>query len=185
MTFEMIVARIRSDRASIDQVPNFEPKHVPSFDPKNGNEKAKILFLFEAPGPGAVKSGIVSFDNRDKTAENFRDQLTAACIDRDDIAMWNIVPWYIGAQAGDRIRAANTKDIEAGRQYLSDVLAAMKNLKYIVLVGASARKAHVYLSCRTAKRIVSCHHTSARALNANRTVCEENIEVLRYLKDTI
>ncbi len=185
MKFEMIVARIRSDRASNDQEPDFEPKHVPDFDPNNGNEKARMLSLFEAPGPGAVQSGIVSFDNRDPTARNFRDQLGEAGIDRRDIAMWNIVPWYISAPTGNRIRAANTEDIEAGRPYLDLVLAAMPNLKCIVLVGAAARKAHVYLSYRTAKRIVSCHHTSAKALNANPGIGEENIEVLLYLKDSL
>ncbi len=185
MTFENIVARIRSERASIDQVPNFEPKHVPGFDPKNGNENARMLFLFEAPGPGAVESGIVSFDNRDPTARNFRDQLGEAGIVRRDIAMWNIVPWYLSAPTGNRIRAANATDIDAGRPYLDLVLAAMPNLTCIVLVGAAARKAHVYLSYSTDKRIASCHHTSARSLSVNRGNSEENIKVLRILKRTL
>ena len=40
---DLLVSKIRSDLGS--------PEAVPGFDPLNGNEQAKFLFLLEAPGP--------------------------------------------------------------------------------------------------------------------------------------
>lgn len=45
---------------------------IPFFDPLDGGVNASILFLLEAPGPKAIKSGFVSRDNPDNTAKNFR-----------------------------------------------------------------------------------------------------------------
>ena len=79
------VGKIRKEMELTDE--------VPSFDMKNGNEDARILFILEAPGAKAIKSGFISFDNPDQTAINFREQLKRAGIDRSEIAIWNIVPW--------------------------------------------------------------------------------------------
>lgn len=50
------------------------PLHVPLPDEKNGGIGAKILFLVERPGRvGTGKSGKISFENEDPTAEFFRD----------------------------------------------------------------------------------------------------------------
>ncbi|MSQ51674.1 MAG: hypothetical protein EXR28_07280 [Betaproteobacteria bacterium] len=88
MNFTKLVNRIRKEM-------NLDNK-VPGFDPKNGNERAKYLFLLEAPGPRAVETGQISFDNPDPTARNLRCQLKAAGIAREEIALWNTVPWFIG-----------------------------------------------------------------------------------------
>ncbi|MBI5331850.1 MAG: uracil-DNA glycosylase [Betaproteobacteria bacterium] len=157
---------------------------VPGFDPKNGNERAKYLFLFEAPGPKAVQSGRVSFENPDPSARNFREQLEASGITREEIAIWNVVPWYIGNSAGTAIRAANGNDIRAGSQYLELLLSAMQNLRCIFLVGGAARRAHMLLSRLTTVRIVTCHHSSARVLIANSRAAKENIEVFSFVKET-
>lgn len=154
---------------------------VPGFDPQNGNEQAKFLFLFEAPGAKAVETGQVSFENPDPTARNFRNQLAAAEIERKDIALWNTVPWYIGNEDNTVIRAASGSDVQAGIEYLEPVVSLMPNLRYIILMGAAARKAHVFLSHTTKARIVSCHHTSARAQNSNSAAAAENIKVLRFI----
>jgi uracil-DNA glycosylase len=53
-------------------------REVPGFDPKNGNESAKFLFVLEAPGAKAVNTGFISFENPDQTAANFRYQLQEA-----------------------------------------------------------------------------------------------------------
>ncbi len=59
-----LVERLRSEQRLHDE--------VPGFDPKNGNELARYLFVLEAPGPQAIKTGSISFDNPDRTAANFR-----------------------------------------------------------------------------------------------------------------
>jgi uracil-DNA glycosylase len=48
-----------------------EEFQIPDFDPWDGGVKAEILFLLEAPGPKAVRSGFISRNNPDETAKNF------------------------------------------------------------------------------------------------------------------
>lgn len=185
MTFADLIAQIRRDRG-LD-------REVPGFDPQNGNEQAWLLLLLEAPGPRAVQSGFVSFDNPDPTARNLKEQLAAAGIGRadlaiwrsGDLAIWNIVPWYIGNATGTAIRAAAGPDVLAGVEYLPSLLSAMPRLRCIALVGSAARQAHVFLSRTTPARIVSCHHPSARVLNSNPHAASENIAVFRYVRETV
>lgn len=176
MNFAELVKKIRTEQALQDE--------VPAFDPANGNENAKFLFLLEAPGPQAVKTGRISFENPDPSARNFRRQLAEAGIGREEIAIWNVVPWYIGNASKTSIRAANRNDIKAGMKYLPLLVASMPNLRCIVLVGGAARQAHMFLSRVTTARIVSCHHPSARALNNNPQAEGENIELFRFIKET-
>jgi uracil-DNA glycosylase len=174
MNFADLVNRIRTERGLTIE--------VPGFDTKNGNELAKYLFLLEAPGPRAVETGQISFDNPDPSARNLREQLAAAGIAREEIALWNIVPWYIGNKAGTSIRAANGSDVCAGTNYLAPLVSAMPNLCCIVLVGGAARKAHMFLSRITTARIVTCHHSSARVINITPEAAKENIEVFALLR---
>ncbi|WP_093288681.1 uracil-DNA glycosylase [Solimonas aquatica] len=173
-SFAEIVEKIRTERG-------LPKEKVPAFDPRNGNESAIFLFLLEAPGAGAVTSGIVSFENHDQTAKEFQRQLAAAGISREQIAIWNTVPWYVGSEGIERIRAAQGSDIQAGLQYLEPVIRAMPNLRYIVLMGGAARRAHVFLSRITTARIVSCHHTSPKVSANNKLARDENIAVLRFI----
>lgn len=160
MSFADLVNRVR--------IENNLTREVPGFDPKNGNEQAKYLFLLEAPGPKAIQSGLISFDNEDPSARNFRNQLAEAGITREDIAIWNVVPWYIGNEANTSIRGANNNDVRAGIEYLPPIISAMPNLRCIVLVGGAARRAHIFLSRLTVARIVSCHHPSAKVMKWSR-----------------
>lgn len=172
MTFEQLVQQIRVDR-KLD-------REVPGFDPGNGNESAKYLFLLEAPGPRAVQTGIVSLGNPDPTARNLRRQLQEAGIGRHEIALWNVVPWYLSE--GLRIRAAREDDLREALPYMPLVVNAMPDLRCIVLVGRAARRAHILLSATTDVRILACHHPSARAMNANRQAERENIAIFRFMK---
>jgi hypothetical protein len=102
---------------------------VPDFDPNNGNEAARYLFILEAPGPKAVETGQVSFDNPDQTARNFRDQLEQAQMSRKDIAVWNIVPWYVGNEERTQIRAVLRDEVSVGTEYLKQLLKLLGGLK--------------------------------------------------------
>jgi uracil-DNA glycosylase len=170
---DLIVERIRSEQGLA--------REVPGFDPSNGNERARFLLLLEAPGPKAVESGFVSLDNDDNTARNLRKQLQQANIARDEIVLWNVVPWYLGNSAGTKIRAAKRADITKCLAYLSAVVASLKKLECIVLVGGTARKAHVYLSHETDIRILGCHHTSQRVQNTLPGAAEQNVKVFRRM----
>ncbi len=111
---------------------------IPYFDPWDGGVYAEILFLLEAPGPKARNSGFVSMNNPDETAKNLFELIHSAAIDRRRIAIWNIVPWYIGS--GAKIRPANSADIAAGVESLGELLPLFTKLRAIVLVGAKAQK---------------------------------------------
>ena len=174
MNFVYLVNRIRTERGLTSE--------VPGFDSKNGNEGAKYLFLLEAPGPRAKETGQISVDNPDPSARNLGAQLKAAGLSHEEIALWNVVPWYIGNDAGTSIRAASANDVREGLKYLVELIEVMPNLRCIILVGGAARKAHMYLSSKTTARILTCHHTSARVTNSNPGAAEENIAVFRYLK---
>ena len=167
------VERIRKEMGLSDEVPNF--------DPRNGNESARILFLLEAPGKNAVKTGLISFENPDQTARNFREQLEIAGIDRSEIAIWNIVPWYLGD--GKKIKPAGVSDVKESIEYLDDLIKILKKLEFIVLVGEKARGAFVYLSHKTAVRILGCHHPSPKVVNTSPEKVEENILVFRAMKN--
>jgi len=176
MNLSAVVDKIRQEHGCSED--------VPGFDPRNGNENATFLFLFEAPGAKVLKTGYISFDNSDPTARNFKQQLEQAGIDRKEIAVWNTVPWYIGNQSKSSIRAAKGKDIQSGISYLQPIIEAMPALKCIVLVGSAARRAHIFVSQITDARILSCHHTSAKVMNTNPNALAENIRVLRFMKQT-
>jgi uracil-DNA glycosylase len=168
-----IVERIRAEQGISDR--------VAGFDPANGNEAARFLFVLEAPGPGAIASKKVSLDNDDLSARNLRMQMAEAGVDRVDIALWNIVPWYLGNDSGTQIRAAVSADIRKGLRFLDAVIEALPRLEAIVLVGGAARQAHVHLSHTTSARILSCHHPSPRVQNINRAAAEENVRVFRRM----
>lgn len=158
-------------------------KNVPGFDPNNGNENARYLYLLEAPGPGSVKSGYISFDNNDATARNLSAQLAAAGIDRSEIAIWNAVPWYLGKEDFSKIRSPKPTEIIEAQNYLVEVIDRMPVLKCIVLVGAQARRMHLFLSAKVSVRILTCHHTSSQVANRNSAAAQENIEIFRKMKE--
>lgn len=176
MAFSELIEQIKKEQG-LDH-------EIPGFDPKNGNEAASYLFLLEAPGPKAVQTGYVSLDNPDPTARNFQNHLRQAEIKAEDITVWNVVPWYLGDEERKKIRGATALDVQSGLKYLEALVTSMPRLECIVLVGGIARRAHVFLSHATTARILSCHHPSAQALNANPFAAEENVAVLRFMKRT-
>lgn len=112
---------------------------VPDFDPWDGGIDAECLFLLEAPGPRAVKSGFVSRNNPDETAKNWFELQREAGLARERTALWNVVPWYIGS--GQRIRPAETTDIRAGLPYVQELLGLLPRLRAVALVGRKAQRA--------------------------------------------
>jgi uracil-DNA glycosylase len=112
---------------------------IPDFDPWDGGVDAEALFLLEAPGAMAVRSGFISRNNPDETAKNFFALSTDAGIPRGRTVIWNIVPWYIGS--GSKIRPANTGDIASGSTSLARFLDLLPRLKVIILVGLNAQRA--------------------------------------------
>lgn len=135
---------------------------VPYFDPWDGGVEATTLFLLEAPGPRAVRSGFVSRNNPDETAKNFYELSAEAGLDRRQTIIWNAVPWYIGD--GKKIRAATPKDLADGLMPLSRLLALLPKLHAVVLVGRKAEKAAAQLD-RNKYVVFTCPHPSPMFVN--------------------
>ena len=139
------------------------PDYVPNFDPDNGGVLARALFLMEAPGPGAVKSRIVSPSNNDQTAKNLKRLFDNAGIAPGEIILWNIVPWYVGT--GTKIRPVNSEDLRHARPYLLELLALLPELRVIVLLGNKAKRGWAEAGLNVS--VVSTYHPSPLVFNTS------------------
>ena len=117
---------------------------IPYFDPFDGAKNAECLFLLEAPGGKAKRSGFISRDNPDETAKNIFELCTSADLPRKSTIIWNIVPWYVGES--DKIRPVTIKDIKQAEPYLVELLIHLPQLKSIILFGRKSQKAFKTLS---------------------------------------
>jgi len=120
---------------------------VPDFDPLDGGIEAKVLFLFEKPGPmtasnGSSKrsgSGFISRNNDDATAEATFNFMHDAAIPRRQTVIWNVVPWWNGT------RKVTGSELREGVACVKELIALLPKLRAVVLVGTKAAKARPYL----------------------------------------
>jgi len=150
------VNRIRCERGCGDA--------VPFFDPADGGVGAECLFVLEAPGPKAVRSGFISRNNPDESAKNFLELNVKAGVPRNRTIICNIVPWYVGSYG--RIRPANSTDIEEGWPYLLQLIDILPSLRVVVLVGGKAHRVATRLhAARPVLRQMVCPHPSPMFIN--------------------
>jgi hypothetical protein len=124
------VAELRAQR------PDWE---VPDFDPAGGGVEARVLFLFEKPGPmtaAANGSGFLSIHNDDPTAE----ATVGFAIDRNRLPLhWclfaNVIPWWDGT------RKISSEQRSLSARAIEDLLGLLEKLRAIVLVGSTAQRA--------------------------------------------
>lgn len=159
-------------------------KQIPYFDPMDGGVSAKCLFVLEAPGPNAVKSGFISRNNPDETAKNMFELLQELKIARSDTILWNIVPWYIGRE--EKIRPANSNDIKEGYKCLEELIVILRRIKVIVLVGLKAQRIEKQLINNYGKlKIIKCYHPSPLYINIKRDnrriLSKQLVEIKNYI----
>lgn len=172
------------DRRLEERYPDYRKEHVPYFDPLDGGVEARCLFLFEAPGGRAVKSGFISRNNPDETARTFFELNERAGLDRCLTVAWNIVPWYLGS--GERIRAARSADINQGLKHLWELLDLLKPLDVIVLSGRKAQRATKDIKgSRVADQVLEMWHPSPQSLNRVPSRREEICGVLREIANSV
>ena len=143
--------------------PNVE---VPDFDPLDGGINAKVLFLFEKPGPMTatsgrgrrVGSGFISRNNDDDTAEATHRFMKEAGLPRQDTITWNTVPWWSGIRRVTRLERA-----EAACE-LENLIALLPDLHTVVLVGRTAGQARPYLK---GLRVLESAHPSPQVRYPN------------------
>ena len=136
---------------------------VPFFDPCDGCADARVLFLGEAPGPKAVKSGFISRNNPDETAKNSFELHQDAGLARCEVALWNIVPWYVGAEG--KIRPVSESDLREAGVWLKQLLGLLPKLRGVVLVGDKAQRGFRLDILQSHLQIFESPHPSPSNLN--------------------
>ena len=111
---------------------------VPWFDPLDGGVEARLLVLMEAPSRKGIQSGFVSADNPTPTGQRMREEFAAAGLRREDRAIWNVVPWYLGD--GAKARNPTLAERRAGTLWLPPLLALLPRLNGVLTLGAPARE---------------------------------------------
>lgn len=151
---------------------------IPYFDPWDGGVGAEILFLLEAPGPKATRTGFVSRNNPDQTADNFFQLNIEAGIPRKKTVTWNAVPWYIGT--GKKIRAATHADLDAGFRPLPKLLELLPNLRTVVFLGRKAARSRPLIEqLRSDFNFFDCPHPSPLVVNRAPQNRAQILETLR------
>ncbi len=118
---------------------------VPDFDPLDGGVDARLLFLFEKPGPmtavdGARRgSGFISRDNDDPTAENTFLFMREAGIPRKLTVTWNVIPWWNGT------RTVTAAELREGAEETRRLAGLLPRLRAVVFVGEKASRARPHL----------------------------------------
>jgi len=157
---------------------------IPYFDPWDGGIGASVLFLLEAPGPQAVRSGFVSCNNPDETARNFHGIMRAAGIPRSAIVTWNVVPWYLGD--GRKIRPATAADIREAAPALGRLLDLLPGLRAGVLIGRKAQRIAPEIErLRPGLRLFKSPHPSPMFINREPGNRERVVAALREVAAAI
>ena len=141
---------------------------VPWFDPWDGGDRARILWLLEAPGPKATRerggSGFISCNNNDRTAQNTWETRVEAGVPRIDVGCWNVIPYYLGSDT--RIRAYNQNDVGAVGALLGELLALLPKVGAVILGGRAARDVWREHGPKVTRlTVIECPHPSPTNLN--------------------
>lgn len=110
---------------------------VPHFDPAEAGVQARVLFLLDSPGKGALPeeggSGFISVDNDDDAARTCWRERNAAGL-HEGVLLWNMVPFR---SSGDPPTA---DEAIAGVKALKPVLRLLPQLEVIVTCGTFATR---------------------------------------------
>lgn len=137
---------------------------TPYFDPDSGGRGAKVLLLLESPGPAVSKTGFVSQDNPDPTADNMTHLLNDAGLVRSETLLWNIVPWQMSAE---RVVTPSRVQLEQAAPYTVGLLNLLPELMTVVLVGAKAQRGWKYVELPRERHVsvCTCPHPSPQNFN--------------------
>ncbi|MFT2720107.1 uracil-DNA glycosylase [Deinococcus sp. A31D244] len=115
-----------------------EVREVPLFDPADSGIHARALLLLESPGPAVSRSGFISMDNPDGTAENMLRLIEESHLDRHDLILWNVVPWQMSRKGV--VTPKPTHHAQA-RPTTRHLLTLLPDLQAVMLVGRHAQRA--------------------------------------------
>lgn len=124
---------------------------VPYFDPLDGGDEARALFLLEKPGLMTEESGFISRNNDDPTAENIFKFMCKARIPRKQTIIWNVVPWW------NDIRKVTAQELRDGVESLKELMSILRSLRVVVMVGKKAARAKPLLKTQRLELFTSSH----------------------------
>ena len=172
--------------AYVEELRKREWGEVPYFDPMDAGINAKVLFLFEKPGPMTSNnpkskkagSGFISRNNDDLTAKATFNFMERAHIPRDATVIWNVIPGWNG-----KIKFS-AEERHRGAACVAELTTLLPALRAVIFVGATAAKAKPALEGK-GLFLLSSDHPSPRVKNSYRSRWE-NIpsvwaQVLEYL----
>lgn len=136
---------------------------LPFFDPADGGAQARVLLLLETPGPAVSRTRFVSMDNPDGTAENLRCLLHLSGLRRQEVAMWNAVPWQMSEGGVVTPRPQQHAESVPLTRHL---LARLPDLRVVVLIGRHAGK--VWPLVGSPLPTLACPHPSPQNFNSRR-----------------
>lgn len=171
---------------------------IPRFEPANGNEYARFLFVLERPGPKSLATkeaggpGVISQYNNDASARTLKDQLALSGLDKRDICLTNIVPHVRSSRAKVTREQVTPDEIRIGFDRLLKVVDAMPRLEAVILLGKKAQKVSTNLrALRPSIQVLELFHTSAQTSGGGRKyestkhhMWRHNIELMRGLNDS-
>jgi hypothetical protein len=141
---------------------------MPYVAPSNGGIAARIVMLFQDPGPmtslGKGGSGFLSFENDDPSAEVGAECLDSAGVNQHDVTTWNAYPWFLPDQSG-----VNASRIDEGIEPLRQLLDVLPGAHSVVACGRVAQESWRRLARqnpRSAARLTNFEtfHTSGRGI---------------------
>lgn len=128
---------------------------VPNFDPLDGGIDARVLFLFEKPGPKTSEagggSGFISRNNDDPTAEATFGFMQEANIPRKITVTWNVIPWW------NSTRGITSEELRRGAACVAELSDLLPQLRVVIFVGVKAAQARPYLDSRSLQLLTSDH----------------------------
>ena len=156
---------------------------IPELDPAGGGVNSRILCLLEAPGPQAAQSrggsGFISMDNDDHTAHTMFQLIADSGVRREQLLLWNIVPWYVGDD--HRIRGVKQGEIQEGADLLAELIELLPELAVVVTLGRAAASGWARVKGGDVSRMVTLGswHPSGQALNGHPERYEHLLMTLR------
>ena len=127
----------------------------PDFAPGSTHE-ARILFVAETPGPGAVKSGACAPTNNDPSAKRTRRLMTEAGVEPREVIFWNFYAAY---------ERRPPREAEQWAARLDRLLALMPKLETVLVMGDKAWRGIRYVRLPRHLQLIWAPHPSNRSIN--------------------
>ena len=141
-----------------------KPIYVPYPDPKNAQGSAQLMFINERPGRnGTGESGYVSFDNRDPSAEFFRECFNQLKINRRNVFITNAClchPNYDGYTD----KAPTPREIVNCHYWFSRQLAVIRPKLIVTIGGTALRSMKLYFPSSQQLRVYKLEDDIGRVI---------------------